>query len=121
MQVFELKAQNGELQIVDLEPDAELKKRIDDLVPEIRIPHFVQDTDIPNYRAKNLIVLDTSSSPLSYSPSRIRTEDGRGVILEACRHRPTSINETRNQNLEFCCRKENTCMRGSGVLRSKGS
>ncbi|EMC91813.1 hypothetical protein BAUCODRAFT_305789 [Baudoinia panamericana UAMH 10762] len=69
---FNLEVENDSLQAIELEPDDELKQRVDELLPQISIPKYVRDIDVPIFCAEDLLVLDCSHSPPPYHPSRVQ-------------------------------------------------
>jgi hypothetical protein len=69
---FELSVESTSLCATELEADADLKRRMAKLNPEITLPKYIRQLDLPWYSASDLEVLDGSSSPPPYHPTRVR-------------------------------------------------
>ena len=78
---YNLEAKDNELHAVELEPDNDLHRRIRKLLPEISVPKYVREIDVPVYQASDLTVLDGSNSPAPYHPARVQVRGSEGVFF----------------------------------------
>ena len=78
---YNLETKDKVLHAVELEPDDDLHRRIRKLLPEISIPKYVRELDIPFFRACDLVVLDGSNSPPPYHPARVRKRESEDVFF----------------------------------------
>ena len=69
---FELQLTDDELSTIELESSKELEECINTLIPEISIPKYIQNIDVPWMHARDLVVLDGSATPWPYHPTRVR-------------------------------------------------
>jgi len=79
---FNLEAKSKKLHAVELESSADLDRRISSLLQQITIPKYISNIDVPWFKAKDLTVLDGSSSPPPYHPARVRTQDGNEFFIK---------------------------------------
>ncbi|OQN96994.1 hypothetical protein B0A48_16968 [Cryoendolithus antarcticus] len=72
---FDLEIANSDhLIATELEATTDLKRRMAKLNPEISIPKYIRDLNYFWYSASDLEVLDGSSSPPPYHPTRVRVK-----------------------------------------------
>jgi len=82
---FELDISNkDELCAVELEASSELKRRIAKLKPEITLPKYIRDVNVPWFDSRKLTVLAGSASPPPYHPTQVRCEEtGETLFFKA--------------------------------------
>lgn len=73
---FELEiSKDDELCAVELEASSELKRRMAKLKPEITLPKYIRDMDVPWWGSRKLTVLAGSATPFPYHPTRVRCDE----------------------------------------------
>jgi hypothetical protein len=78
---FELDiSQKDELCAVELNATGELKRVVARLKPEITLPKYIRNINVPWYDSSKLTVLASSASPPPYHPTQVRCEE-TGEIL----------------------------------------
>ena len=84
-QFFELDiSKKDELCAVELEASSELKRRISKLKPEITLPKYIRDVDVPWFDSRKLTMLAGSASPPPYHPTQVRCEEtGETMFFKA--------------------------------------
>lgn len=70
---YNLETRRGKLEAVELEPDADLAARMDNLVPKLTVPKYIRDIDTPWYKASELEVLACSDALAPYHPAVVRS------------------------------------------------
>ena len=82
---FELDiSKQDELCAVELDASSELKRRIAKLKPEITLPKYIRDIDVPWFDSRKLTVLAGSTSPPPYHPTQVRCEEtGETLFFKA--------------------------------------
>ncbi len=70
---YNLEAENRALHAIELEADDDLHRRISKLLPEISIPKYIRELDVPYYQACDLTVLGGSNFPPPYHPAHVQT------------------------------------------------
>ncbi|KAF2772798.1 hypothetical protein EJ03DRAFT_170651 [Teratosphaeria nubilosa] len=79
---FKLEIKNNELVATELEADEDREKRISELVPEMAIPKYIQQLDVPRISASDLTVIGGHDYPPPYHPARVRAKDGKISFLK---------------------------------------
>jgi hypothetical protein len=75
-QYFELDiSKKDELCAVELDASSELKRRIAKLKPEITLPKYIRNINVPWFDSRKLTVLAGSASPPPYHPTQVRCEE----------------------------------------------
>jgi len=69
---YSLEAENRELHAVELEADDDLHRRIRKLLPEISLPKYIRELDVPWYEASDITVLCGSNFPPPYHPAHVQ-------------------------------------------------
>jgi hypothetical protein len=78
---FELDiSQKDELCAIELDAPCELRRRVAKLKPEITLPKYIRNIDMPWYDSRKLTMLAGSASPPPYHPTQVRCEE-TGEIL----------------------------------------
>jgi len=70
-----------ELTAVELEPNADLKRRMSKLRPEVTVPKYIRDLGLRWYQPNELTVLNGSDSPPPYHPTEVRSSDSRQTVF----------------------------------------
>jgi tRNA A-37 threonylcarbamoyl transferase component Bud32 len=79
---YDLEVRRNKLSAIELDPTTELQERISDLVPEVSIPKYIQNIDVPRFSATDLTVINCSDDPPPYHPSRVRSKAGKVYFLK---------------------------------------
>nr|POE72271.1 chromatin modification-related protein yng2 [Quercus suber] len=72
---FELEVGKKGLQAIELEATPEMQDRMRNLRPELKVPKYIRDIDVPWYSASDLVVLGCSDELAAYHPCRVRLND----------------------------------------------
>ena len=77
-------SKRDELCAVELDASSELKRRIARLKPEITLPKYIRNINVPWFDSRKLTVLAGSASPPPYHPTQVRCEEtGQTLFFKA--------------------------------------
>lgn len=79
---YDLKIQNGELTPELLEENDDLTKRIESLVPRLKMPKYVQQMDLPWLDANDLTVTSEVANPEPAHPGKVVTKSGQAYFFK---------------------------------------
>lgn len=73
---YDLVVEDGKIKAKeDTEPSRSLSKRMDDLIPSMPLPKYIQQLSIPRIHARDLLVLNESAEIPPYHPTIVRCQD----------------------------------------------
>ncbi|KAK5740811.1 hypothetical protein LTR17_004401 [Elasticomyces elasticus] len=78
---YNLETKDKALHAIELEPDDDLHRRISKLLPEISIPKYIREVDVPFYQPSDLIVSACSNVPPPYRPTRVQLPDTKDILF----------------------------------------
>lgn len=73
--------EKDDLTAVELESNADLKRRMSKLRPEVTIPKYIRDLGLRWYEPHELTILNGSDSPPPYHPTEVRASDSRQTLF----------------------------------------
>lgn len=77
---YDIKIQGSKLVAIELEETDELKKRMDNLTPRLKMPKYITNLDIPFHNPADMVVIDESDMLGPLRPSRVRLGDHEHFI-----------------------------------------
>lgn len=80
---YHLHLSNGKLLAQECEETSDMKKRIDELIPTIKLPQYIQNLSIPSHSASEITVVDESEGPdpVPLHPTLVKV-DGQEYFLK---------------------------------------
>ena len=74
--------ENGELAATELEDAKDLQERMQNLMPKIDIPKYIQQMDVPHFTVDDLKVTGEAADPDPYHPCTVEDKDGKTYFIK---------------------------------------